>query len=93
MLFNNGPTCRDVVVRVESSNAVEVKVEFVETCRRYEVAPVEAPQFRVGVTGTPVAASKGLLRAGVAGRVPIVVKLHGFVKLLAAVVFDALTRQ
>jgi len=35
------------------------KLELVETCSPYEVAPLEAFQLRVGLVETPVAAFEG----------------------------------
>jgi hypothetical protein len=60
------------------SATVEEKAELVESCIRYEAAPVEAFQLRVGVVATPVAPFTGEARTGAAGAtgaVAVVVKL------------------
>jgi hypothetical protein len=47
-----------------------------ETCKRYDAAPVEALQLTVGLVDTPVALFDGEARAGGAGAATIVVKLQ-----------------
>jgi len=52
------------------------KPALVETCSRYDAAPVEALQLKAGFVGTPVAAFDGEASVGAAGAATIVVKLH-----------------
>ena len=59
---------------VESSKTSGLKLEFVETCNRYDVAPLEAFQESVDVVGRFVEPSAGAARAGAAGGGIITVK-------------------
>jgi len=70
----SGPTDREVPVSVESSTTGDESVDEVETCRRYDVAPDEAPQLIVGLVETPVALSAGDVNDGAEGAATIVVK-------------------
>jgi len=70
----NGPTEREVPVSVESLTTVVEKPDDVETWRRYDVAPGEAPQFIVGLVETPVALSAGDVSVGAEGAATMVVK-------------------
>lgn len=47
--LDNGPTCRDVPVMVESLTTVVAKSESLDSCNLYDVAPVEAFQERLSV--------------------------------------------
>jgi hypothetical protein len=83
-------------VRAESSSTVVVKFELVETCSRYDVAPVDAPQLSVGLSGIPVAPSAGNASVGTDGAVGaevIVVKFQVPENVLHAVTFPDLTCQ
>ena len=86
-------TCFDVVLNVESSTKRELNVELVDTCNRYDVAPVEAFQLNVRVTGCAVAPLLGDESVGVAGGVGRVVKLQALEYALVPLLFLALTRQ
>jgi hypothetical protein len=56
---------------------VLAKERLVDTCNRYEVAPVEEFQLSVGLVGTPVEPSEGEESVGAGGLAsPAVVKLH-----------------
>jgi hypothetical protein len=73
---------------------VVVKLELVDTCSWYEVAPVEAFQLSVGVIETPVALFDGERRVGAGGLPPeLVVKLQMLEYALVPLAFVALTRQ
>ena len=70
------------------------KLEFVETCTVYEVAPLEAFHVRVGVLDTLVAPLMGELSDGAAGGLPAaVVKLHVVDQALVPPAFVAFTLQ
>jgi hypothetical protein len=49
----------DVPLSVESTVIPVVKPELVDTCKRYEVAPVEVLQVREGLVEIPVAPLDG----------------------------------
>ena len=71
-----------------------VKLELVETCNRYEVAPLEGFQLKVGLVETPVAMSAGEASSGAAGAAPTtVVKLQTPEYALVPPAFVAFTRQ
>ncbi len=48
----------------------------VDTCKPYDVAPLEAFQFNEAMTATPVAPDAGVASAGADGAETMVVKLH-----------------
>jgi hypothetical protein len=52
------------------------KVTLVETWSRYDVAPLEEFQAKIGLIETPVAPLAGEVRVGAAGGTTMVVKLH-----------------
>jgi hypothetical protein len=74
------------------STTVVAKVALVDTCTRYDVAPVEALQFNVGFVATPVAVLVGETRVGADG-IALVVKLHTLDHALVPATFVAFTRQ
>ena len=67
VLFASPVTCRDVVVNAESSRKRVAKVELVDTCTRYVVAPLAAFHDRLTVVGWPVAPFAGKSSVGVGG--------------------------
>ena len=73
---------------------VVAKLELVETCTRYDVAPVEAFQLKtVGVVDTPVSPSAGERSVGTAGTATTVVKLRTVENGLVPAAFVAFNRQ
>jgi len=60
-------TLYEVVVILLWSTTVVEKFELVETCSRYDVAPEEAFQVRVGDVETPVAPLAGEASVGAEG--------------------------
>jgi hypothetical protein len=71
------------------------KLELVETCTPYEVAPLAAFQLSVGFVETLVAPFDGEVSVGADGglTVALVVKLQTVEYALVPPVFVALTRQ
>ena len=51
VLLASDVTCLDVVVIVESFRIRDPNNESVDTCSRYEVAPLDAPQLKGRVVG------------------------------------------
>ena len=92
-MFDRGPTCLEVEVIVASSKTVVEKVELVETCSLYDVAPDEAFHASVGLVAIPVTALAGEASTGVEGGATMVVKLQAFDQALVPPAFLALTRQ
>jgi len=86
-------TVYDVPVIPLWSTTVVEKVELVESCNRYEVAPVETFQLNVGLVDTPVVSFAGDTSVGATGAVITVVKLQVFDQPLVPTAFIALTRQ
>ena len=86
--------CEVVVIELES-NTVVVKLELVDTCNRYDVAPLAVFQFNVGLVEMPVAPFCGDDSVGAGGGLTtvIVVKLHTDEYALVPAAFVALTRQ
>jgi hypothetical protein len=71
-----------------------VNAELVETCTRYDVAPVEAFHVNVTFVATPVAPLAGVDNTGaVGGNGTAVVKFHVLEKALVPALFVAFTRQ
>jgi hypothetical protein len=78
------------------SYAVVEKSELIDTCNRYDVAPDDAIQFKVGLIETPTAPPIGELNSGAAGMVGsavVVVKFQTGDQLLVPVTLAALKRQ
>ena len=92
VLKASGPICF-VVAWVESSRIILEKFELVDTCIRYEAAPVEANHSSIGVTETPVAPSAGDSKAGAAGARRMVVKVRTVDHALVPPAFLAFTRH
>jgi hypothetical protein len=55
VLYDSGPTCFDVVVKVVSLKTNVVKHGSEDTCKLYDVAPLDAFQLNVKVVDKPVA--------------------------------------
>ena len=83
-----------MLVRFEPSQTTVpvVKLEVVDTCNLYDVAPLAAFQLNVGVSDCPVAPFTGDASVGAAGGLPVV-KLHVLDHRLVPAAFFALTRQ
>jgi hypothetical protein len=76
------------------SAIVVPKAGSVETCTRYDVAPVDAFQVNVAFVATPVAPLVGVARTGTGGGGGVVVvKLNAPEYALVPPPFDAFTRQ
>ena len=86
-------TVLDVEVRPLWSETVAAKSDAVDTCRRYEVAPVTAFQLSVGEAEAFTSLSSGVINVGADGRLTTVVKLLVEDHALAPPAFFALTRQ
>ena len=69
------------------------KSDAVDTCRRYDVAPLTAFQLRVGETDAFTSLSRGVISVGAAWMLTTVVKLLVEDHALTPPVFFALTRQ
>ena len=82
-----------VVIALWSTTSGE-KLELVETCNRYDIAPLEAFQLNVGLVETPVAPLPGKASIGAAGAAPTtVVSLHTVEYALVPPAFVAFTHQ
>ena len=75
------------------STMVVAKVERVETCKRYVVAPAEEFQLTVGLVEMLVVPLPGEISEGAVGTESVVVNLHGVDQPLVPPAFVALTRQ
>jgi hypothetical protein len=96
VLFDNPLAAKEAEVSPLWSATVEENVELVESCIRYEAAPVEAFQLRAGFVATPVAPVTGDARTGAAGATGVaasVVKLDALDQPLVPALLVALTRQ
>ena len=86
-------TLREVAVMPLSLTTVELKPELVETCIRYDVAPLDAFHESVGLVDTPVAPFAGVLKVGACGACSWARKCHTVDQLLVPAEFVAFTRQ
>jgi len=93
VLLDNGPAWSEVPVTVESSTSDVAKFVEVDNCTRYLVAPWDAFQFNVRVTGWSPALFAGEERVGMGGATTIVVKLQVGEYWLVPPAFEAHTLQ
>jgi len=93
VLFDNGPTCREVVVSAASSTIEVAKLCDADTCILYVVAPVAAFQLNVGSIGTFVEPFAGDESVDADGAATIVVNEKTEEYAVVPPAFVALTRQ
>jgi len=93
VLFDNGPTSREVVDSAASSTIEVAKLCDDDTCNLYVVAPVAVFQLNVGLIGTFVEPFAGEESVGVDGAATIVVNEKAEEYAVVPPAFVALTRQ
>ena len=93
MLFPSPLTAYDVVASPVWFTMVVEKDELVDTCRPYDVAPLDAFQLSVGLAETPVAPFEGDRRVGGDGGGGTVVKDQVVDQALVPPAFVAFTCQ
>lgn len=93
MLINSILSLSESAVIPLVSRTVVENDGAVETCTRYEVAPLETFHFNVGFVNTSIAPSGGDANNGAAGAASMVVKRQGLDSMLKQLAFDAYTRQ
>jgi hypothetical protein len=100
VLAESDERMRFVVVTLESLRTSVENEEAVDTCTRYDVAPVEAFHVNVGEVETPVANCAGEVNTGTAGTEPVpestavpVVKLKMVEYAPRPATFEPRTRQ
>lgn len=96
MLYDKEPMAFDVVVSVESFKMMFENTEFVDTCKRYDDALVDAFHINVSDTGWLAAPFTGDDRIGAGGGLPIVkhnVSDQGLVHVPSPFVPPAFTLQ